>query len=235
LTGSLVLELELGDLMDAFTIEPNKVYGWTLERMMLYCDIIQVDPSVNNSFSQHLLSGKSLPIPFMGCFSFQTSSNSFGTIPIQRGFSRLVAIYFNFVIDGYPPCSWFQAPLAGAVSDTDADTYQVSIQFGAEKLPTFDTMGVCECFYRLRKTQLLLEGNDSMSVTPHSYIADRFIQGYSLEKAAGEAVHSGTNTLQGGIVYLQLRNCPADATAVHIVCVFDAVASITAGGVEYQF
>jgi hypothetical protein len=23
-------------------------------------------------------------------------------------------------------------------------------------LPTFDTMGVCECFYRLRKTQLLL-------------------------------------------------------------------------------
>jgi hypothetical protein len=93
LVQSVTLELELGDVMDAFTIEPNKVYGWTLERMMLYCDIIQVDPSVNNSFSQHLLSGKSLPIPFTGCFSFQTSlasSNSFATIPIQRGFSRLV-------------------------------------------------------------------------------------------------------------------------------------------------
>jgi hypothetical protein len=111
----------------------------------------------------------------------------------------------------------------------------VSIQFGAEKLPTFDTIGVCESFYRLRKTQLLLEGNDSMQLSPHSYIHDRFIQGFSLEKAAREAVHLGTNTLQGGIVYLQLKHCPANASSAHIVCMYDAVASITAGGVEYQF
>ena len=238
LAGSIVVELELGDTMDAFVVAPNKVFSWVLERVMLYCDVVQVDPSVNNSFSHHLLSGKSLPIPFTGIFSFQTSlanANAFATIPIQRGFSRLIAIYFTFVVDGYPACSYFKAPLNGAVSDTDNDMYQVSIQFGAEKLPTFDTMGVCECFYRLRKTQLLLEGNDAMSVTPHSYVLDRFIQGYSFEKAAGEAVHSGTNTLQGGIVYLQLKNCPPVATAVHIICLFDAVASITAGGVEYQF
>jgi len=230
--------LELGDSDDCFDTSAASRFSWALECMMLYADVIQVDPSVNNSFIQHLLSGKSLPIPFMGCFSFQTSlasSNAYATVPIQRGFSRLVAIYFTFVVEGAPPCSFFQAPLNGTVPDTEVDNYQVSIQFGAEKLPTFDTIGVCESFYRLRKTQLLLDGNDSMQLSYKQYIHDRFIQGYSLEKAAGEAVHSGTNTLSGGIVYLQLRNCPADATAVHIVCMYDTVASITAGGVEYQF
>ena len=103
-----------------------------------------------------------------------------------------------------PPNSWFQAPLAGDVFNTDNDNYQVSIQFGSEKLPTFDTIGVCESLYRLRKTRLLLEGNDAMSLTYRMYIHDRFIQGFSFEKAAGEAVHSGTNTLQRGIVCLQL-------------------------------
>jgi len=237
LTGALTLELELGDSDDCFDTTNTKGFIWSLERMMLYADVLQVDPSVNNSFSQHLLSGKSLPIPFTGIFSFQTSlasTNAYATVPIQRGFSRLVAIYFNFVVNGFSPVSWFQSPLNGVISDVDNDNYQVSIQFGAEKIPTFDTMGVCESFYRLRKTQLLLDGNDSMSLSYRTYVHHRFIQGYSLEKAAGEAVHSGTNTLQGGIVYLQLRNCPA-ADSVHVICLYDAVASITAGGVEYQF
>jgi hypothetical protein len=124
LVGSVVLELELGDSDDCFDTTAAKGFSWSLERMMLYCDVIQVDPSVNNSFSQHLLSGKSLPIPFTGIFSFQTSlanANAFATIPIQRGFSRLIAIYFTFVVDGYPACSYFKAPLNGAVSDTDND------------------------------------------------------------------------------------------------------------------
>ena len=146
LTGSSVLELELSDTDDCFHTSGANGFTWSLERMMLYADVLQVDPSVNNSFSQHLLSGESLPTPFMGCFNFQTSlasSNAYAIIPIQRGFSRLVAIYFSFVVNGFPPCSWFQSPLNGNISDTYNDNYQVSIQFGAEKIPTYDTMGVC--------------------------------------------------------------------------------------------
>ena len=137
----------------------------------------------------------------------------------SREVLRLVSICFTFVVADTPQVCWFQAPLEGNVFSTDNDNYQVSIQFGSEKLPTFDTMGVCECFYRLRKTQLLLEGNDLMSMTYHRYCNDRFIQGYSFDKAAGEAVHPGTSTLQGGIVYLKkFRNCLFDATGVHIMC-----------------
>ena len=128
LTGSLVLEFELGDADDCFDTTTNGGFSWSLERMMLYADVLQVDPSVNNSFSQHLLSGKSLPVPLIGCFSFMTSlasSNAYATIPVQRGFSRFVSTYFTFVVNGAPPNSWFQSPLDGEVSNTDTYNYQV--------------------------------------------------------------------------------------------------------------
>ena len=56
LLGSCVLELELGGYDDCFKTATNITNLWEIVRPMVLADLITVDPSLTNSFAQHLLS-----------------------------------------------------------------------------------------------------------------------------------------------------------------------------------
>ena len=69
---------------------------------MILCDVVQVDPQLSNSFAQHPLSGKELPISYDNIFSFVTTvaPGDVVSVPVYRGFWRAKAIYITFVSPG---------------------------------------------------------------------------------------------------------------------------------------
>ena len=68
---------------------------------------------------------------------------------------------------------------------------------------------------RLRQAAANFYGQDDMSITPASYIAEsggHFIQGLDLEKCGAHNIsHSGINTKDGSIFQLELKNAPVSA------------------------
>ena len=98
LAGGVVIELELDTYEMCFSIEDGHQIQWETVQPMILVDTVRIDPALSSSYARHLLEGKSLPISYHNFFSMQatlTDKNSF-SLPIQRGFSRLSAIYLTF-------------------------------------------------------------------------------------------------------------------------------------------
>ena len=114
LLGSLILELELDDPDHCFTTGTWSNV-WELQRPVILCDFIPVDPSLSNSFAQHLLAGKELPISYDNFFSFDTTIDpaNYVTVPIYRGFSRSKTVYISFAQTGGAYNNYCVAPTSG--------------------------------------------------------------------------------------------------------------------------
>ena len=78
------------------------------------------------------------------------------------------------------------------------------------------------------------DGTDTFGIQYQDFIGTKFWSAFSLEKAAGESVHSGTNTM-GQILYVNMKGLGSAITSVHVVVVFDSVAAITSGGIEVKY
>jgi hypothetical protein len=236
LLGSLIVEFELDDYDHCFTTGSGILNNWEIQRPVILCDVIQVDPSLSNSFAQHLLSGKELPISYQNFFSFVTTvdPSSYVTVPIYRGFSRLAAIYISFVQNGVPYNTNFICPLNDAPSTTANDLFRIYIQQGSTRNPLYATESISEVWYRNRLAAQITDGTESFGLTYQQFINSSFYTAFSLEKAAGEAVHTGTNTM-GSMLYINMQGLSQYCNSVHVVCTFDSVAAITSGGVEFKF
>ena len=79
-----VLELELSELTACFSGDPK----WEISRPRLVADVITLDQALQNSYSSHILSGKSLPLPMTGMYSVTAAipiGSSQYSFPIVRG------------------------------------------------------------------------------------------------------------------------------------------------------
>ena len=195
-----------------------------------------MDPQLSNSFAQHLLSGKELPITYDNIFSFVTSvaPSDVVSIPVYRGFSRAKAIYVTFVEPGTQYNTTFQCPLGGNASLTSNDHFRIYIQHGSTRNPLYEVESVAEVFYRNRLCAQISDGTDTFGIQYQDFISTKFWSAFSLERAAGEAIHSGLNTM-GSILYINMKGLGSSITSVHVVVVFDSVAAITSGGVEVKY
>ena len=191
LLGSLVLELELDDADMCFS---GSGTNWSLVRPMILCDVVQVDPQLSNSFAQHLLSGKELPISYDNLFSFVTTvaPSDVVSIPIYRGFSRAKAVYVTFVQPGTQYNTTFSCPLGGAASTTSNDHFRIYIQHGSTRNPLYEVESIAEVFYRNRLCAQISDGTDTFGIQCSDFVGSKFWSAFLLENAAGEAIHSGT-------------------------------------------
>ena len=238
LLGGITIELELGDIGDCFYADTTHAQLWEISQPEILIDTLSVDPSLSNSYASALLSGKSLPISYHNFFSFETSvaSSTAASIPIQRGFSRLSAVYITFTRAGQPYNSFFYCPLEMVEPTVANDTFHYSYQLGSQRCPTYDVRSISESFYRLRKAQLMTDGTDSFGITMADYCNSKFIAAFSMDKAHGSGMaHTGANTMGGNMLVLNLYNMGADVSTCHIVCHYDCVLSITSGGNELAF
>jgi len=242
--GNLTLELELDNYDACFSVD-NAEYQpiWEIVQPLILVDSVQLDPALSSSYAKHLLEGKTLPISYHNFFAMQatlTDTNAF-SLPIQRGFSRLSAIYVTFYQAGTSFVTDFQSPYSNeGAPGRDTDTFRFSLQLGGDLKPVYQTDSVGELYYRLRMCQAIHTGTDSMSIDFDGYYYGRkFIIGMTLEKVLGnEAAHTGVSTLGGQLLYIQLRNIPSMRASQATACViahYDCVLSITAGGCELAY
>ena len=238
LSGPVTLELELGDFQDCFITQSGVApVTWSILQPEILCDTLSVDPSLSNSYASSLLSGKSLPISYHNFFSFQSTiaNHDAVSIPCQRGFSRLVCLYFTLTRADQQFNTFFYAPMEANDPTTDNDTFRWSTQLGGDKQPTYDCRSLSETFYRLRKAQNIFDGTDSFGLTFRDYCFDNFIAAACFERAPGSgATHSGQNTMGQNLV-LNLYHLGPHAATVHIVAHYDCVLSITSGGCELAY
>jgi len=175
-----------------------------------------------------------------------TDTNAF-SLPIQRGLSRLSAIYLTFYQNGSPYVTTFDSPypeaaVGNAARDANRtnDRFQFSVQLGGDLKPVYQTDSVGELFYRLRRCQSIHTGNDTMSIEFYKYYyGPQLVIWMTLEKVLGqEAAHAGVSTMGGQLLYIHLKNIQkirANNSTIHVVCHFDSVLSITAGGCEVAY
>jgi hypothetical protein len=238
MTG-LTLELELSDADTCFA-EDNCNY--TIIRPTILSSVLSLDGVVSNSFSQHLLSGKSIN---MNCtntaFNMKVAvTSSTFSLPLARGFSRLSTVLFSFHNGVGREAITFNHPLAGAAPNGTNDQFSYHLQLGAMKTPVFDVSGCAEQYMRTRMAISMLDRDTkSMSISPFDYRNTRGVFALSLERAQGEDEdigHTGQSTLSGNQLTLQLRNCPAPVGAnplmLHVTCFFDSIVQLSASGVN---
>ena len=120
-----------------------------------------------------------------------------------------------------------------------SDNYSWMVTIGSRKFPERPAEGVSEAFLRLRQAAATYYGQDDMSISPSSYMAEsggHFINGLDLEKCGAHNVsHTGISTKDGSIVQLELKNAPVssngtDMCIIHMV--YDGLLQLKDGSAD---
>ena len=166
--GNLILEFELCDINDAI-ITPatyaapydtvftaaNCSNEWSISNCCVKCDICVLDNMLNNSYTQHLLSGKGLSINYSTYISQENSILGAGktlSTQIIRAVSRLqrcfVSFYSSTSTGPYAkPTITFYHPNAEDIGTYNPDKeVQFQLQLGSSLFPQYACSNLSECF-----------------------------------------------------------------------------------------
>ena len=132
---------------------------------------------------------------------------------VYRGFSRAKAVYVTFVQPGTQYNTDFVCPLGGNPSLTSNDHFCIYIQHGSTRNPLYEVESIAEVFYRNRMCAQISDGTDTFGIQYQDFIGTKFWSAFSLEKAAGESIHSGLNT-HGSVLYLNMKGLGSAITCL---------------------
>jgi hypothetical protein len=75
----------------------NTSTTWQIQDVRVVCDLVTLDSALQNSYAEHVLSGKNLPINYSTYVSqFQTLTSSDFAINVSRAVTRLKSVFINF-------------------------------------------------------------------------------------------------------------------------------------------
>ena len=225
------VEIELDEANAAFTGTAN---SWEITRPRLVADVCGIDQTLQNSYSKHLLEGKSLPMYMPGIYSVRAAvptGSSLYSLPLARGFTRLSTIYVTLWDGAGKWVNRFTHPDNGEPNTTVNDAMSWNLTIGAQRFPQFDCESTQECFYRLRSAAAAHQGSADFSISGANYRRTKFIIGQSLDKAPGMSAHTGVNTRSGSQLTLNFRNLGV-STMIHVVMIYEQVIQLSAAGTE---
>ena len=195
----------------------NSTNLWQIQNCCIKCDICTLDSQLNESYIQHLLSGKSLNIEYSTFISQQSSvvGKSFA-VQVVRAVSRLQKAFITFYADPTlarpfrKPSITFHHPMFADAAYTTSynpdKELSIFMQLGAKRYPEYECNNISECFYRLKQALNLPDYHQhSISIRFKNYIDNKFIFCISFEKVP-DAEFSGVNTKAGQILMV---NCKA--------------------------
>ena len=238
--ASIQIELELvssgADALIATGAFPGN--NFRLTDVQLKADLVSLDNSLDNEYSQHLLSGKTLPIHFstFTCASqVITSLNT--TVNVSRALTRLKSIFVSMSLSTAHEVNNFWHPMAGTY-DHDKEL-EFECQIGSKKFPEYPIRSSAEAFYQLRKALGVHDINAQMDIKSNDYRNNKYVIGIDLEKVLG-ASFSGYNSKSGDL--LTLKQKPNGTMALdtsgdksykmHYVLHYDSIMNIKDAGVE---
>jgi len=229
----ITLEFELCDINDAIitpatydvTTNYNTIYtttnttnNWQIQNACIKADICTLDNALNNSYVEHLLSGKSLPIAYTTYISQQSSvvGKSFA-VQIVRAVSRLQKAFITFWAEPTTAIPLqpfrkstitFHHPMAESSAtwkyNSDREL-SIFLQLGAKIYPEYNCNNISECFYRLKHAMNLPEYHQhSIGIKFKNYMDNKFIYCTNFEKIQ-DAEWSGVNTKSGQVLMVNVK------------------------------
>ena len=217
--------------------------SFLIDNVQIKCDLVQLDNSLDNEYSSHLLSGKSLPINFstFTCAS-QVVTNIETIINVQRSFTRLKSVFISLYKDRahlpqYKEVNYFWHPMGSANYD-HTKQLEFQMQLGSKLFPEYPIRSLAEAFYNLRKTLGINSTNAQMNMVQRYYRDHKFVVGIDTEKLTG-ASFTGYNSKAGDLMTLKMKGANGTVTlennATHklfYVLNYDAIMQISDVGVS---
>jgi hypothetical protein len=204
----------------------DKTHGsvdWSIDNFQIKVDVCSLDNELENSYAQHLLSGKTLPVSYSTYVTQlqAVTPNSSISINIQRAFTRLKTVFVSLVNSNllnfanskefnsfYHPC-WFTN---GAYATSME--FETQIQVGSRLFPEYPMRSSKENFAQLRKTLGIQSSTfHSISIRPEEYSSSRHIIALDFEKTL-QAGWSGLNTKSGDLMTVKFNRMPTSLGAI---------------------
>ena len=238
---------------DSFDTSTNTSTSWQIQNVQVKVDTVTLDNQLDNSYAEHLLSGKALPINYQTYVSQMQSilSGSYGQqkvrLNVTRALSRLKNVFItldksyptNNIV--YKPWNSFYSPMesfTGAdlnIYDADGEIADFQIQVGSKLFPEYPIRSHAEAYYQLRKTMGKHDQHNSFDITQHEYRCRKFVLGIDMEKVL-EAGYTGLNTRAGDLMNIRFDHASSSnttwATSMHIVLTSDQILEVRDSGVQ---
>jgi hypothetical protein len=213
-----------------------------------------LDNALDNSYAEHLLSGKSLPINY-NTYVSQMQSILSGTngqksvrLNVTRALSRLKSVFVTLYKSpiqalqyiGRKKWNSFYSPMwayAGAQYNEHSSQgeFEFQLQLGNKLYPEYPIRSHAEGYYQLRKTVGVQYNKlHTFDVGSHEYHDHKFILGTDTEKVL-EAGFTGANTRAGDILNIRFDHRGTTenyyAHELHVILHSDNIMEIRDSGV----
>jgi len=207
------LEIEL-EVVNAVGDAQKGSTDWKISDVQLKCDLVTLDNSLENSYAQHLLSGKALPINYGTYISqSQVVTDSTFNINVSRAVTRLKSIFLTMLGAPHGDRSTvlkefnnFWHPMsAGAGVYDDGKEIELHVQIGSKLYPEYPIRSVSESFSQLKKTMGIHQSPfHSLDMNGAQYREYKFISAIDTEKVL-EAGFTGLNTRAGDLMTIKVK------------------------------
>ena len=236
------------------TAAGNTSMLWQIQNVQVKCDVVTLDNQLDNSYAEHLLSGKALPINYQTYVSQKQSilSGNNGSQKVRLNVTRALTRLKNVFITLDQPATgtsavkykdWnsFYSPMEFYTGDpinswhADGEIADFQVQIGSKLFPEYPIRSHAEAYYQLRKTLGKHDQHNSFDITQHEYRCRKFIMGIDMEKVL-EAGYTGINTRAGDLMNIRFDHATPDADkwaqSLHIVLTSDQILEVRDSGVQ---
>jgi hypothetical protein len=232
----------------------NTSFKWSINNVQVKTDVCTLDNALDNSYAQHLLSGKSLPISYNTFVSqMQTiTGQDAPLINVSRALTRLKSVFVTLHKDhtgdratliGRKTWNDFFSPMSpdnhdGTLSHNQSGEFEFQLQIGSKLFPEYPIRSHNEAYYQLKKTLgVQASAVHNFDISPLEYRDYKFILGTDCEKVL-DAGFTGLNTRAGDLMSVKLKyNSPGFlndrlADRIHIVLHSDQILEIRDSGCQ---
>ena len=230
---------------------------WQIQNVQVKVDTVTLDNQLDNSYAEHLLSGKALPINYQTYVSQKQSilSGVNGQQKVRLNVTRALTRLKNVFITLDRPASivgqnyamkykeWnsFYSPME-YFTGTDINNFfaegeiaDFQVQIGSKLFPEYPIRSHAEAYYQLRKTLGKHDQHNSFDITQHEYRCRKFILGIDMEKVL-EAGYTGINTRAGDLMNIRFDHTSSTperwAQSMHIILTSDQILEVRDSGVQ---
>lgn len=236
----------------------NTSLQWSLTNVQVKVDVCTLDNALDNSYAQHLLSGKSLPISYNTFVSqMQTiAGQDAPTINVSRALTRLKSVFvtlnkdfvnnranvvgLKFWNDFFSPM--WEANHDGTWTHDPSGEFEFQLQIGSKLYPEYPIRSHNEAYYQLKKTLgVQASAVHNFDVSAVEYRSNKFVLGTDCERVL-DAGFTGINTRAGDLMTVKLKYAGKGALSngshanladrLHIVLHSDQIMEIRDSGVS---
>ena len=255
----ITIELELADNPLDPIVNPADATGnpitianistdWSINNVQVKVDVCTLDNALDNSYAQHLLSGKSLPISY-NTFVSQIQSITGQDAPlinVSRALTRLKSVFVSLHKDGSDKWNrkfWnnFFSPMqpentGGVLTPEAKGEFEFQLQIGSKLFPEYPIRSHNEAYYQLCKCLgVQASAVHNFDISAKEYRNTKFILGTDCEKVL-DAGFTGLNTRAGDLMSIKFKYADKTATRladrIHIVLHSDQILEIRDSGCQ---